>query len=154
MSCVLHFFIILGDVRSNLLGNNAYKTSYTRQKKRKVNITEKRWNGDWMPMNGDWKVTELRPSVVTEWWCFVLVFMILKARGSWTTAYSTNSLQWTNLNKAMNIQACLLNIIITYSWKKTTNENLLYPGMFCDEFGWNKPSGSWKRFLFLLGFLL
>ena len=46
MSCVLHLFIILGDVRSNLLGNNAYKTSYTRKKKRKVNITEKRWNGD------------------------------------------------------------------------------------------------------------
>ena len=53
-------------------------------KKRKVNITERRRNGDWMALNShwmvtemylpfsrlnsDWKVTEWRLSVFMEWW--------------------------------------------------------------------------------------
>ena len=53
-----------------------------------MNITERRRNGDWMALNGDWMVTEMYPpfsrlngdwkltewrlSVFTEWWRFVL----------------------------------------------------------------------------------
>ena len=49
--------------------------------KRKVNIIDRRRNGYWivtemfLPFsrpNGDWKVTEWRLSVFTEWWRFVL----------------------------------------------------------------------------------
>ena len=79
--------IIPRELESNIWRNNAYKISYIR-KKRKVNITERRRNGDWMTLNGnwmviemylplcrlngDWEVTEWRLSVFTEWWRFNL----------------------------------------------------------------------------------
>ena len=40
-----------GDLRSDILRNNAHKITYIR-KKRKVNVTEKRRNGGWMPSEG------------------------------------------------------------------------------------------------------
>ena len=52
-----HSDIISGDLAWNILRNNAYKISY--KKKRKVNITERRRNGDWMALNGDRMVTEM-----------------------------------------------------------------------------------------------
>lgn len=63
--------------------NNTYKICYVRKKRRKVNITERLWNGDWMALNeywmvtkiflpfsrlnGDGNVTEWSLSILTEW---------------------------------------------------------------------------------------
>ena len=82
--------MIPGDLESNIWRNNAYKISYIR-KERRAKITERRRHGDWMALkghwmvtemclpfsrlNGDWKMTEWRLSVFTEWWRFVFFYV-------------------------------------------------------------------------------
>ena len=57
---MLHSDIIPGDLESNTLRNNAYKISYIYTEKRKVNITERRQNGDWMALTGHWNVPAIQ----------------------------------------------------------------------------------------------
>ena len=72
---MLHSDIIPGGgLASNIYKNNAYKISYIR-KKRKVNITERRRNGDWMALNGHWNVPAIQS---TEWWL----------KGDWMAPFS------------------------------------------------------------------
>ena len=99
MIWVLYSDIILGDKAWNIWRNNAYKVSYIR-KKRRANITERRWNGDGMVTEWsltctwhsvDWMVTERRLSVFTEWWRFDLWVII--------NMYITHSiLPWARYN--------------------------------------------------------
>ena len=72
---MIHSDIILGDLASNIWRNNAYKISY-------IGMT---LNSHWMVtemylpfirLNGDWKMTEWRLSVFTEWWRFVLWYIL------------------------------------------------------------------------------
>ena len=80
---------------SDILKFNSYNTIYIR-KNIKVNITERRQNGDWMTLTGNWLVTEMYLQFsrhngngeVTEWsflaprqwWRFVFWFNLTKKK--------------------------------------------------------------------------
>ena len=82
---------MLGDLETNIWRNHAYKISYIR-KKRKMNITERRRNGDWMALNGHWNV----PAIQSTEWCL---------KGDWMAPFSFHGmvafrlvkLIWTNV---------------------------------------------------------
>ena len=80
---------------SDILKYNSYNTSYIR-KNIKVNIIERRLNGDWMTLTGNWLVTEMylqfrrhngnlevaewRLSAPTQWWRFFFWFNLTKKK--------------------------------------------------------------------------
>ena len=83
---------------SDILKYNSYNTSYIR-KNIKVNIIERRQNGDWMILTGNWLVTEMylqfsrhngngevaewRLSAPRQWWRFFFWFNLTKKKFCW-----------------------------------------------------------------------
>ena len=133
-----------------------YKISYIR-KKRKLNITERRRNGDWMTLNGHWMVTEMylpfsrlighwmmtewRLSVFTEWWHFVLWVVITRLK-------YISRLQYTRDKTGLGghrVEVCKWTCFSLLHLKKdmalTLNKFFLNPRMICAKFDWNWHSG-------------
>ena len=119
-------------ILSDILRNNSCKTSYT-QKIRKVNITERWPNGDWMALNGDL-------SMVTEW----------------SLKYTCDSIDWMATERSLNgafqfswnggISSCEKKVMISFFRIELLiifkNLSSFHTKINCAKFGW-----IWSRCL-------